>query len=163
MVSGREAANATARSTRYRPTIGVVINNPPTPNAANASASPIFAVQAPTAPAATHIFAIAAHLCDFACGRNALPCPRKYEAIFNKLASNPSRSTIKQGVGKSCFDSLPFTSPLANICETSAQEREVMPHYRALYKLAVFKYSGIPFFVACKIRNTFFRSAKVNR
>ncbi len=74
------------------------------PSAKSASASLSLAVQMPMAPAAICIFAIAAHLCVFACGRTAILFALQVRCILAMLRSSLSRSTQSAGVSRSDFE-----------------------------------------------------------
>jgi hypothetical protein len=67
------------------PTIGDVIRSPVIPADARASASPIVAQDAPMAPADISRRAIIGHLCDFACGRRAIPAAAACAAMVRML------------------------------------------------------------------------------
>jgi ABC-type multidrug transport system permease subunit len=71
------------------------------PASANTSASPSFAQQIPTAPAAICIFAMSMLLCVFACGLSATPASRARATIAAMLAASRSESIYANGVRRS--------------------------------------------------------------
>ena len=95
-----------ARRVRSRPrqlmvAIGEVIRMPRTRASASASASPMVAQEAPSAPAAIRRLAISGDLCDLACGRSDTPCRLAHAAIVAMFWSRMSRSTMSAGVSTS--------------------------------------------------------------
>ena len=74
------------------------------PSANSASASVSFAVQMPTAPAASCSFAMSADLCVFACGRAPTFVPARLARIAAMFCSSLSRSSTSAGVSRSHFD-----------------------------------------------------------
>ena len=93
-----------ARSILNGVTFVVVIRSCSIPLSNIATASLIFAVQIPTAPASNWSLAIAGHLCVLACGRLAIPLRDTVRSIVAKLASSASRSTHSDGVSSSHLD-----------------------------------------------------------
>jgi hypothetical protein len=89
------------------------------PLAANTSASLIFAAQMPIDPAAICSFAIAGHLCVFACGRLAIFSSASRDRIVATFCSSLSRSTQSAGVSRSHLET-PLSAWSAALARISA-------------------------------------------
>ena len=98
----------------------VVIRILSTPLATIASASLSLAQQMPIDPVASWYFAIAAHLCVFACGRLGRPYFFSAACIVAMFFSILSRSTQSAGVSSSHFETPGFTVPSTVMARISA-------------------------------------------
>ena len=103
--------SAIARRILFFDGFDVVIRILSTPLAIIASASLSLAQQMPIEPVESWYFAIAAHLCVFACGRLGRPYFFSAACIVSTFFSILSRSTQSAGVSSSHFDTPGFTTP----------------------------------------------------
>src|SRR4026207_476317 len=120
MKLGCALRSAMARLILFFEGFDVVIRILSTPLATIASASLSLAQQMPIDPVASWYFAIAAHLCVFACGRLGRPYFFSAACIVATFFSILSRSTHSAGVSSSHFDTPGFTVPSTAMARISA-------------------------------------------
>src|SRR4029450_1677989 len=114
--------SAIARLILFFDGFDVVIRILSTPFATTAPASLSLAQQMPIEPVESWYFAIAAHLCVFACGRLGRPYFFNAACIVATFFSILSRSTHSAGVSSSHFDTPGLTVVPSVMARMSADE-----------------------------------------